>query len=422
MVRSTILRCIAVKLWTLFIVLCCMLPEISWAETWGGIRSGLPWMSGASVGMDPIERLRGRPLDARTAFFSITSWEALAASTGGISRINVPGSKLILAVGMLPKNYAGQHAQCAAGAFDSQIRTIAERIVASGGQSAIIRLGWEANRIRGYPWAVTDDGSSYKQCFRRWVSILRSVPNQTFIIDWNMAQTGTFAYHVDRMYPGNDVVDVIGAQQYDRCPPVRTEDDWRNRYMEVRKGTGSPVGLGRWLEYAKSKAKRLSIPEWGVGGPRNLCGRPGFDNPFFIGKMYEFFKINASNIAYESYFNGDDGSGDDENGSHRLAPSTYNPLSSARYSELWRMPTNPPAGIIHISRAFYYGSSNMCDATNALTSLCNGRSNCSISVSNSLCGDPEPSVMKRLAAIYTCRSEERSFDEAEGDMVNIQCQ
>jgi len=408
-----------------------LLPLPAAAAPWGGSRSGLPWASGSNSGMDGLESLRGRRLDVRTMFFGIGSWGSLAGSSAAIGRTMVKGGRLAIALGMLPRTHAGQHERCAAGDFDGEIRAVANGIVRRGGHDAIVRLGWEANRTRGYPWAVTGDGSAYKGCFRRWVSILRSIPGQDFTIDWNMAQAGTFPHHVDQMYPGDDVVDVIGVQQYDRCPPVTTDAQWERTYWE-RKSTGSPVGLGPWLEYARSKGKRLSVPEWGVGGPRNVCGTPGFDNPFFIRKMYDFFRTNAANIAYEAYFNGDDGSGNDENGSHRLTPNHHNPKSAAVYKALWSSgvpgePPSPPApppapaGHLSILSAYYYGLSAMCDARQATAASCDGRSSCTVHVSDGLCGDPEPTVLKRLGISYACRSAEQSQDVPEGTVLTLRC-
>jgi hypothetical protein len=45
----------------------------------------------------------------------------------------------------------------------------------------------------------------------------------------------------------------------------------------------------------------LACSEWGIKvGSSNGQSK---DNPFYIKKMYEFFKANASFIAYENYFN-----------------------------------------------------------------------------------------------------------------------
>jgi hypothetical protein len=222
------------------------------------------------------------------------------------------------------------------------VRAIGAGLVKAGAGNAVLRLGWEANRVGGFPWAVTGDGTDYKACFRRWVSTLRSVPGQSFTIDWNMGAKGTFPYHVDRMYPGDDVVDVIGVQQYDRCPPSRNEEEWARKASSVNpRAENSPVGIYRWLAYAQSKGKRLSVPEWGVGGPRSVCRQPGIDNAFFIQKMHAFFTANAASIAYEGYFNASGGRSD-AGGTCKLAPSIYNPNASAMYRALWAPPPSPP--------------------------------------------------------------------------------
>ena len=105
--------------------------------------------------------------------------------------------------------------------------------------------------------------------------------------------------------------------------------------------------------FARQHGKKLSIPEWGIGGPsivRN-CSEPGIDNPFFMRKMFAFFRANAGSIAYEAYFNGHGGA-TDTNGTHKLFspspnyPSTdapgyldyvqrYNPLSAEAYRRFW---------------------------------------------------------------------------------------
>jgi hypothetical protein len=303
------------------------------AVSWGGRLSGLPWASGASVGNGELEQFRGRRLDFRTMYVSKQSWSRLVRDTSYARFLGGQGSKVIVAVGLMPTTHRGQHAQCARGAFDTYIRGFARGLVNAGAEDAVLRLGWEANRANGFPWAATGDGSSYKACFRRWVSVLRSTPGEQFTIDWNMGQKGTFPYHVDRMYPGSDVVSIVGVQWYDRCGPVRNEADW-NKAMNKKSRHGGPYGVGTWLAYAKSKRKRLSIGEWGIGGPRHVCPTPGIDNPFFIQRAHKFFRDNARHIAYEAYFNGH-GASTGRRGSHKLAPANFNPKSAAAYRSLW---------------------------------------------------------------------------------------
>ncbi len=299
---------------------------------WGGGRSGLPWASGAAGGLEEIERLRGRRLDFKTGYVSLRNWSSLVSDAKWAGNIGRGGANVVVAVGLMPKTHRGQHRQCARGQFDSYIRAFGRNLVKAGERSTVIRLGWEANRVGSFPWAVTGDGSSYKACFRRWVSVLRSVPGEQFTIDWNMGQRGTWSRHVDKMYPGNDVVDVIGVQNFDRCPPARNAADW-NRKINAKGNGGSPAGIATWLRYARSKGKRLSVPEWGVGGPRDACNQPGIDNPFFIKQMHSWFRKNARSIAYEAYFNGHGGSA--RKGSAKLAPAKHNPRSAAMYRSLW---------------------------------------------------------------------------------------
>ncbi|MFO1072127.1 MAG: hypothetical protein U1E17_05460 [Geminicoccaceae bacterium] len=309
---------------------------------WGGVLSGLPWTSGANGSLDDFEAWRGLRLDVRTTFLGLNTWRHMVASTMGVEWTAAKGSQVVVAMGMLPRTQRGQHARCAAGRFDAWIRAVGKGLVDHQGGNAILRLGWEANRVGGFPWAVTGDGTDYKACFRRWVSILRAVPGQSFTIDWNMGAKGTFPYHVDRMYPGDDVVDVIGVQQYDRCPPSRSEAEWLARANSVNpRAESSPVGIYRWLDYATSKGKRLSVPEWGIGGPRSVCRQPGIDNAVVIRKMYEFFRDHADQIAYEGYFNAS-GTPSDAGGTCKLAPSFYNPSSSDMYKTLWTQPIEPP--------------------------------------------------------------------------------
>lgn len=309
---------------------------------WGGALSGLPWASGANGSIPEFEDWRGLRLDIKTKFLGMGSWAQMVASANAVYVRGLEGSQLVLALGMLPRTNRGQHERCAEGQFDGAIRAVGAGLVRSGAGNAILRLGWEANRVGGFPWAVTGDGTSYKACFRRWVSVLRAVPGQSFTVDWNMASKGTFPRHIDRMYPGDDVVDVVGVQQYDRCPPVRNEAEWAAKFdLLNRRAENSPYGLNTWLAYARSKGKRLSVPEWGVGGPRSVCPKPGVDSAFFVAKMHAFFTANADSIAYEGYFNGS-GSKSDAGGTCKIAPTFYNPNASAMYKALWVVPPPPP--------------------------------------------------------------------------------
>ncbi|MFO1073290.1 MAG: hypothetical protein U1E17_11595 [Geminicoccaceae bacterium] len=340
------------------------------------IRSGLPWASGALNSGAPFETWRGgRVEDVKTVFFGLMSWQHMAASAGGLS-FRLPQNQMVVALGMLPQDHAGELQACADGAFDPQIRTVVAGMLGNGGLAAfragrpvIVRLGWEANNTNSvYPWRVVGDGLSWRDCFRRWVDILdpkvdadgdpATPPERAghFRIVWNMANRGTFNYPLDNLWPGDDYVDIVGSQFYDRCPTVRDGDEagWQQA-SNGRTKSGSPVGPVAWLAFARSKGKKYAVPEWGVGGPDTVnCGSStdkGYDNPFVVRKMFEFFAANAQDIAFEAYYNGH-GYGEGERGSHMifdpgpaypspLAPGyldyveRFNPKASAMYRQLW---------------------------------------------------------------------------------------
>jgi hypothetical protein len=168
--------------------------------------------------------------------------------------------------------------------------------------------------------------------------VLRTVPGQRFVIDWNMQDKSIFP--PDRMYPGDDVVDIIGIDVYDRCPPLHDERRWSG-WLNAKHNDGrNPRGPGAWLAFARQHGKKLSIPEWGIGGPSRVrfCVEPGFDNAMFVRRWFGFLRENAASIAYEGYFNAH-GFSDDSLGSHKLAPARYNPRSAAVYRQLWGLPS-----------------------------------------------------------------------------------
>jgi len=358
------------------------------------IQSGLPWASGAFISEPTAEfaAWRGnRKPDVETMFFGMNTWDHIRKSASAIKakRASV-ANRLIVALAMVPRSHEGQLEACAAGTFDAQINAVASAMLANGGQAAvaegkpiIVRLGWEANNTNGdYPWRATGDGTSWRDCFKRWVDVLNPVTNaaatpptrqKNFVIVWNMANRGTFEHPIENLWPGNDYVDIVGSQYYDRCPPLPGPNadpnldgdrEWWFKRLTAKTGNGNPAGPKAWLEFAKAKGKPYAIPEWGIGGPRDIpnCAVPGTDNAFFMQQMYRFLWWNAADIAFESYFNGH-GYGDGSHGSHKLfSPGglpvgadylthahRFNPSSAAKYRELWgaglepQRPLEPPA-------------------------------------------------------------------------------
>ena len=245
--------------------------------------------------------------------------------------------QMVIGFPMLPESHRGQLAQCAAGVFTSRMRAVRAAMIGAGRGGQFIRLGWEPNRVGSqnrFPWAATGDGRTWVGCWRRWAAVLNpptALPEERFKLVWNMANRGTWAGPIDQLYPGDDVVDVVGSQFFDRCPPIRSEAEFRFRIAQ-RDPQGNPGGPQAWMEYARTKGKPWALPEWGIGGSQTVCARPGFDNADLIRWMHAWLTENSVDVAFESYFNGVDSA----SGSHVLFPVGPNPLASAAYQEIWR--------------------------------------------------------------------------------------
>ena len=162
-----------------------------------------------------------------------------------------------------------------------------------GHAHAIIRLGPEQD-IAWYPYSVRNGNEDvYISAFRHVVEVLRSVPGNRFLIDYQgngsfdetytSPRTGITEPYGDAAYPGDDVVDIIGVDVYNR---------------------GGWARVQRKLDYAQDLAVRhgkpMSIPEWGLWVPETG------DDPEFIQNMYDWMLTmpadGPGSLKYHSYF------------------------------------------------------------------------------------------------------------------------
>lgn len=248
-----------------------LLPEESFGIFLGsgpeGIRRSayLPnWLGGTrmNVGRTYLPGDLWSNIEGRPAF--LRPWaEWRRADPGRLFALNVP---------MLERNEAGvPDAEVrrllrlgARGAFDRHFRVLAERLVALGLDDTIVVLGWEMNGTT-YTHRCGPDPDAWRTYWRRIVTAMREVPGQRFRFDW-APNRGRDALDWTRCYPGDDVVDIIGLDTYDQ-PPGSTFDE------HVRQ----PYGLQDHVDFAASRGKPVSFPEWGLF-------RNG-DNPEYMRRM-----------------------------------------------------------------------------------------------------------------------------------------
>ena len=272
---------------------------------------------GSATAVREFEAWVGTKVTHAGAFFSQQSWDRFE-NASWLKVWQGSGYQLSLGLPMLVRNDGGTLRQGASGAYDGHFRRAAQQLVQYGQGNAILRLGWEFNG-NWYPWEAKKDPQSFVAYWRRIVTTMRAVPGaQNLRFDWN---PGIGPGHVPvEAYPGDQYVDFIGMDVYDRSYNAQMADPAR-RWQKYLNGA---FGLNWLRNFAASHNKPMSLPEWGVTDKHAGGVQP--DNPVFIRGMSDF--IRANNVAYQMYFEFDapDGAHELRSGRFRRAAAMYQQL------------------------------------------------------------------------------------------------
>ena len=124
---------------------------------------------------------------------------------------------------------------------------------------------------------------------------------------WNTVKNHQGPVDVRLTCPGN--AKLVGPDFYDHYPAHLTDATWNEGLVKTSK-QGWPIGIQRWLEWARSIGKPLAMGEVGLmakrfgdGGGRHPS--EGWDNPVYVTRLLDFCKANAADIGFISYFNRD---------------------------------------------------------------------------------------------------------------------
>lgn len=256
----------------------------------------------------------GAPVGAVTLFMNGRTDEAVLSNLRFKMQSFRNAPQLIVMSMPLVRRYREESlAQVANGSMDDLARAIATEMVAGGRGDDVIRLGWEFN-MAFHAWSAVDDPAGYAAAFRRIVTVMRSVPGaQHLRFDWNYGCNGRA---IDMAaYPGDEFVDVIGMDCYDRSyVDTYTDPIQRFDYFYSR-----PFGF-KWIaEFAAERGKPIGLAEWGISS-RHVDGAEP-DNPVYIHRLLSW--IAANDVAYFNYFESDSGF------RHRLM--LHYPEAAARY-------------------------------------------------------------------------------------------
>nr|WP_231127344.1 glycosyl hydrolase [Motilibacter aurantiacus] len=162
---------------------------------------------------------------------------------------------------------------------------------------AIIRLGHEANGD-WYFDSVGNAEAEYAQWRSFWARatrIMDAVPGAAFEFDWTV-NAGYRPVPFEKYYPGDDVVDIIGIDQYDSVnPDVGVKQPLRWEALRDQ-----PYGLGALLRFARERGKPVSIPEWGLLDS-SVDPMGANDDWYFADRIAQVVREN--HVRYHSYFN-----------------------------------------------------------------------------------------------------------------------
>jgi hypothetical protein len=258
---------------------------------------------------------RGRPVDVVTTWTARQTWSDITTPLWTYSRWAGTPYTTVFGVAPIPENDGATLAGCANGDYNYHWTRFASTISAAGlANQSIIRLGWEFTGD-WYIWQASDP-AAFVSCWRQIYRTVEAIaPGLRW--DWNVNRgpAQSLSNPADA-YPGDAYVDYVGVDSYDIWPGATTEETWQRQYS-------GPLGLKHWADFAAAHGKQLTVPEWGVYPGTAQSGHNGGDNPFYIAKMYEFFRSLGPRLGYESYFN--------ETAPYYAGSLEQNPAAAAQY-------------------------------------------------------------------------------------------
>ncbi len=231
------------------------------------------------------------------------------------------------------------------GAHDAEFRIAARYLRDGGYPDAIIRLGWEFDGD-WMPWSARGNEALWITAYRHVADIFRSV-SSSFRFDWN--GSAGFLEHELSAYPGDNYVDIVGLDVYDKGLGTAWNPSTQSWHDPVAAFGIIREDLAAQRDFAIAHGKPVSYPEWALTGvDAHVASNVGGDDPTFIQGMSDWITAlpakGPGSLSYQSYFNEDS-----EDGHHRIN-ANYFPNSAARYKFLFGAP--PTASMARSTTSF----------------------------------------------------------------------
>jgi hypothetical protein len=212
--------------------------------------------------------------------------------------------RLTMSLPLLPTSSSGDFVGLTVGRYDSYFRQCASQLKNGGGTAdTIVRLGWEMNG-NTFPWAIPPNNpialAYYKLGFARVVNVMRAA-NPSLKIEWEPnAALDYSGYTIEQMYPGDSVVDYIGATAYDYCNERCTSNTVDGRWTAWVGNGVNDNGLQHSYNFATAHGKPITQTEWGLWPATRFPGGGG-DNPQYVTLMAQWLRNHGA--AHNIYNN-----------------------------------------------------------------------------------------------------------------------
>ncbi|MFZ0160068.1 MAG: glycosyl hydrolase [Kineosporiaceae bacterium] len=305
-------------------------------RTWpSGVWTGGTW---GAERVAAFAQWRGSPIDTAITYPAYDTWQQMSEqSDWHVAVFDGFRGTLVYGLPLLPKDSAGHGLdEVARGDHDAVFTAVAATLRKHGRGDSYIRVGLEAQGA-WFPWGVNNGGNTaagFKAAFVHVARLLRAeLPKAKIVFDTSCgAPLRGQSNRMDlltTLYPGDDVVDVVGCDHYDQYQLIGHNEKQFTKALTPDKA----AGLQDTLDFARAHGKRFAVPEWGVAASSKSGGG---DNDYFVYAMYMWFAANAKDIAFENYFNEPDAT---------LGSSIWdqvqNPKSSMEYKKLWGLTARP---------------------------------------------------------------------------------
>ncbi len=314
------------------------IPVRNWPS---GVWTGGEW---GTSRVQAFGEWRGSPVDTAVTYPAYQTWQELAESDWHVAVFDGFEGRLVYGLPLLPKDSAGRGLdEVAAGQHDDAFTAVADSLLKHGRGDSYVRVGLEAQGD-WFPWGASNGENTpeqFRAAFAHVSQLLKArMPQAQIVFDTSCG--AVLRGQQDRMdvlnalYPGDDVVDVVGCDNYDHYSLISRTDEQFTSALRPEKA----AGLQDTLDFARAHGKKFAVPEWGLTAERSDGGG---DNEYFVYAMYMWFAANADDVAFENYFNEPD-----EYLGSSIWDVVQNPTASQEYRKLWGFtgssPSPTPAG------------------------------------------------------------------------------